>query len=152
MQHTQTQSVQGGGGSRQVKFAVVNFAAGKFAEAAGCCVANFADTPRNVAVYRALQARWSLATGANFAEDPRFRGFCVGNFAADSKREVSHTKLTAPEIPPPYLRMGCMAVSAGGGTTSRGGGGESGETENEKMRKSAEKMRKNAEKCGEKQR
>ena len=42
--------------------------------------------------------RWSLATGANFAEDPRFR---VGNFAANLKRKISHTKLTAPQIPSP---------------------------------------------------
>ena len=44
--------------------------------------------------------RWGLATGANFAEAP---GFCVGNFAANLKREISHTKMTAPEIPPPHI-------------------------------------------------
>ena len=31
-----------------------------------------ADTPRNVVVCRALQARWGLAAGANVAEDPDF--------------------------------------------------------------------------------
>ena len=65
---TGVQGVRGGGGggamSWQVQFAVVNFAVGNLAEAPGCCVVNFADTPRNVVVYRALQARWSLATGA----------------------------------------------------------------------------------------
>ena len=71
------------------------FCCGDFAEAPGFCVVNFADTPRNVVVCRALQARWSLATGANFAENP---GFCVGNFAANLKRAISHTKLTASEF------------------------------------------------------
>ena len=40
----------GGGGSCQIEFAVVYFAAGYFAEAPGFCVVNFADTPRNVVV------------------------------------------------------------------------------------------------------
>ena len=87
-----------GEGSSQVNFAVVNFAVGNFAEAPGVCVVHFVDTPRNAVVCRALQTRWSLATGTNFAEDP---GFCVGDFAANLKRESSHTKLTAPETPPP---------------------------------------------------
>ena len=73
-----------GGISCQVKFAVVNFAAG---------------TPRNVVVCRAVQAQWSLAAGANLSSDyPRF---CVGNLTANSKGQISHTKLAAPEIPPP---------------------------------------------------
>ena len=47
--------------SRQVKFAVVNFHLGNFAEPPGFCVVNFtvvnfADTPRNVEVCRALRA------------------------------------------------------------------------------------------------
>ena len=63
----------------------------------GFCVGDFAAAPRNVVVYGALRARRSLATGVNVAEDP---GFCVGNCAANSKREISRTKLTAPEIPP----------------------------------------------------
>ena len=88
-----------GGMSCQIKFAVANFAAGNFAESPGFCVVNFADTPRNVVVCGALQGRWSVATGANFAE-----GFCVGNFAANLRREIYNTKLTAPEIPPPPLR------------------------------------------------
>ena len=87
----------GGRISCQVEFAVENFAAGNFVEASGFCVVDFANTPRNVVVCRALQAQWSLATGANFAEDP---GFCGGVFAANWKREISHTKLTAPELPP----------------------------------------------------
>ena len=58
------------GGSCQVKLAVVNFAAGNFAEAAGFCVVNLVDTPTEMLWCRALQARRSLGTGANFAEDP----------------------------------------------------------------------------------
>ena len=58
----------GPGISCQVEFAVVNFAAGNFEEAPGFCVGSFADTPRNVVVCRALQARGSLATGANFVQ------------------------------------------------------------------------------------
>ena len=77
----------GRGISCQVNFAGVKFAAG-----------NFAETPRNVVVCRALQTRRSSATCANFAEDPRFG---VGNFAANLKRGISRTKSTAPEIPPP---------------------------------------------------
>ena len=45
-------------------FAVENFAVGNFAEAHAFHVVNFADTPRNVVVPGALQAQWSLATGA----------------------------------------------------------------------------------------
>ena len=45
--------------------------------------------------------RCSLATGANLAEAP---GFCVGNFTANSKGEIPHTKLTAPEPPPPCTK------------------------------------------------
>ena len=71
--------------------------AGNSAEAPGFCVARFADTARNIVVCRALQAWWSLATGANLAKDP---GFCMGNFAVNLNRKISHMKLTAPEIPP----------------------------------------------------
>ena len=98
-------STVGEGISCQVKSAVVNFAAGNFAAAPGICGVNFAHTPRNVVVPRALQACWSLATGASFAEDP---GFCVGNFVANLECEISHKKLTAPEIPPPPLCKGTV--------------------------------------------
>ena len=47
---------------------------------------------------RALQAWCSLTAGAHLAEAP---GSCAGNFAADLKHEMSRTKLTVPEIPPP---------------------------------------------------
>ena len=47
-----------GGGSCQVKFAVVNFAAGNVAEAPGFCVVHSADPPRNAVVCGALQALW----------------------------------------------------------------------------------------------
>ena len=40
---------------RQVKFAVVNFAVGNFAETPGFRVVNFTDTARNVVVRRALR-------------------------------------------------------------------------------------------------
>ena len=90
----------GWGFSCQIKFAVVNFAAGNFTEAPGFWVVKFADSPRNVVICRALQPRWSLATGANFAEEA---GFCMENFAAHLKRELSHTNLTAPETPAPPL-------------------------------------------------
>ena len=55
MAQSESHIVRGGGGgiSRQVKFAVVNFAVGNFAEAPGFCVVNFADTPRNGEVCRA---------------------------------------------------------------------------------------------------
>ena len=119
----------GGGGACQVKFAVVNFAAGNFAEAPGCCVVNFAETPRNVVVCRALQTRRSSATCANFAEDPRFG---VGNLAANLKRGISPTKLTAPGPPPPQGRIrregtpdaapGALRLAVGGGC-QRGWGG-----------------------------
>ena len=69
---------------------------------------NFADTPRNVVVCRALQARWSAAAVARVAEDP---GFCGENAAADLKREMSHTKLTAPEIPPCDIPSGCCSFT-----------------------------------------
>ena len=70
---------------------------------------NFADTLRNV-VCQALQTRRSSATGASFAEDPGFR---VGDFAATLKREIAHTTLTAPEIPPP------PPVQSGGASSNR---------------------------------
>ena len=85
-----------GGFSCQVKSAVVNFAAGNFAEVPVFCVVNFADNARSVVVCRALQAPWSLATGAYFAEAP---GFGAGNFAANLKRGISPTKMTAPKPP-----------------------------------------------------
>ena len=53
-----------GGTLCQVKSAVANAPTGNCAEAPGLCVANFMDTPRNVVVCRAFQARWSLAAGA----------------------------------------------------------------------------------------
>ena len=53
-------TIRGGGGhtrgSCQVKFAAVNFAVVRFAEALGFRVVNFADTPINVVVRRALRA------------------------------------------------------------------------------------------------
>ena len=61
---TTRRNVTQGGISCQVKFAVVKFAAGNFAEAPG---------------------------------------FCVVNFTANLKHEISHTKLTPPEIPPALL-------------------------------------------------
>ena len=45
----------------------------------------------------------SMLCGPNFAEDP---GFCAGDFAANLKREISHTTLTAPGIPPPCTLHG----------------------------------------------
>ena len=97
--HTHLRGGGGGGISCQVEFAVVLAAkSGNFAEAPGVCAVYLADTAGNVAVCGALRARWSRATGANFAEDP---GFCVGNFAANPKSEISHTNLTAHNPPPP---------------------------------------------------
>ena len=45
----------------------ISFAVGNVAAAPGFCVVHLAATPGNVVVCRALQAQWSLATGANFA-------------------------------------------------------------------------------------
>ena len=53
-----------GGISCHANFAVVNFAAGNFAEATGLCVVNFANTPRNVVACSILRGRWRLAAGA----------------------------------------------------------------------------------------
>ena len=50
----------------RVNFVVVNVVVGIFAEAPAFCVVNFADTPRNLVVCRALRARWSSATGATY--------------------------------------------------------------------------------------
>ena len=90
----------GGGISCQVKFAVVKFAAANLPEAPGFCVANFADTPRNVVVCRALQARWSSVTGANFVEDP---GFSVGNFAAQHEVDCPRDPPPLHSAPPPAV-------------------------------------------------
>ena len=94
---------QGGGGRAKSR------RGGKFA------AGNFADTPRNVVACQALQPRWSLAMGASFPEHP---AICVGNFAANLKREIPHTKLTASEITasPPRVHRGtaplpCMACT-----------------------------------------
>ena len=51
-----------------------------------------------------------LAAGANSAEDP---GFCVGNFAADLHRKISHTKLTGPQSPPPPPTLYWIALPQG---------------------------------------
>ena len=59
----------GGGLWCLVNFAVVNFAAGNFVKTPGFCVANFAHTPRNVVVCRALWDQWSLATGATYKSE-----------------------------------------------------------------------------------
>ena len=79
--------------SCQVKFAVVHLALGNFA--IGFCAVHFADTPRNAVVCRVSQARRSLATGATRAGP----WILCGKFAANSKCEISHTKVTAPDIP-----------------------------------------------------
>ena len=79
--------VQGGGGvSRQVKFAVVNFAVGNFVEPPGFCVV----PPARVHNLYCWCARNS-----------RSPEFCVGNFAVSLKREISHAKVECHEIPPP---------------------------------------------------
>ena len=73
--------------SRQVKFAVVNFAVGNFAEPPGFCVVPPARVP---SVHR-----WCAR---NSRRTPEFR---VGNFAVNLKREISHAKLKCHEIPLP---------------------------------------------------
>ena len=77
---------RGGGISRQVKFAVVNFTEGNFAEPPGFCVV----PPARVHNVYCLCKK--------FAENPEFR---VGNFAVNLKRENFPRKIKVPRNPPP---------------------------------------------------
>ena len=72
---------------RQVRFAVVNFAVGNFAE------------PPGVRVPPARQStQCVLLVSEKFAEKLEFR---VGNFAVNLKRKISHAKLKCHGNPPP---------------------------------------------------
>ena len=74
---------------RQVKFAVVNFAVGNFAEPPGLSGSCPHQSPQCV-----------LLVCEKLAENPEFR---MGNFAVNLKREISHAKLKCHENPPPPL-------------------------------------------------
>ena len=81
-------NVQWGGGIfRQVKFAVINFEVGNFAEPPGFDVGNL--------LYVLLVCE--------FTENPEFR---MGNFTVNLKRGISHAKLKCHEPPPPPCNEG----------------------------------------------
>ena len=76
----------GGGISRQVKFAVANFAVGNFTGPHGLSVVPPRQSPQ-----------CGLLVCEKFAENPEFR---VGNFAVNVKREIEMPRNPPP--PPPY--------------------------------------------------
>ena len=107
-----TSSTKGAGGSRQVKFAVVNFAEGHFAEPPGFCV---------------VPPTRAHSVCEKFAEDPEFG---VGTFAVNFETQNSPREIKAPRNPPPLCTgpdlmqciVGSCGCSPGGDALGRGHG------------------------------